>query len=203
ANAINALGLAVRRQGNFTAAIPILEEGFRLSRTLGFQSFVNAIGMTLAEALAEIGRADDAQALLETDLASYTGSFHVFRPHVLLLVGRTHDARVQADMALTRHRERGERGAEAWVLWMLGEISLQESLGEAHDTAERFTQALALAEQLGMRPLIAHCHLGIGKLHPRAGQREQAQEHLTTAATMYREMGMTYWLERVEAEHKT
>jgi class 3 adenylate cyclase/tetratricopeptide (TPR) repeat protein len=200
ANAISALGLAVRRQGDFTAAIPILEEGFRLSRTLGFQSFVNALGMILGEALAEIGRTDDAQALLEKDLAFYTGSFFVFRPLVLLLVGRTHDARVQADKALARHRERGERGAEAWVLWMLGEIGLRESLGDMHDTAGRFTQARALAEQLGMRPLVAHCHRGLGKLCWRTGQTEQAREHLNTAKAMYREMEMTYWLEQAEAE---
>jgi hypothetical protein len=49
-----------------------------------------------------------------------------------------------------------------------------------------------------MRPLIAHCHLGLGKLHLRTGKREQAQEHLATATTMYREMGMTYWLEKAE-----
>jgi hypothetical protein len=59
---------------------------------------------------------------------------------------------------------------------------------------------MTLATELGMRPLIAHCHLGLGKLHRRTGKREQAQEHLTTATTMYREMGMTYWLEKAEAE---
>ena len=51
-----------------------------------------------------------------------------------------------------------------------------------------------------MRPLVAHCHLGLGKLYRLTGKREQADEHLTTAATMYRDMGMTYWLERAEAE---
>jgi hypothetical protein len=51
-----------------------------------------------------------------------------------------------------------------------------------------------------MRPLIAHCHLGLGKLYHRTDKREQAQEHLTTATTMYREMGMTYWLEKAAAE---
>ena len=61
---------------------------------------------------------------------------------------------------------------------------------------------LALAELRRVRPLIAHCHLGLGKLYRRTGQREQAREHLTTAATMYREMGMTYWLEKAEAEMK-
>ena len=53
-----------------------------------------------------------------------------------------------------------------------------------------------------MRPLVAHCQLGLGNLYWRTGQREQAQEHLTTATTMYREMGMTYWLEKAEAEMK-
>jgi hypothetical protein len=48
--------------------------------------------------------------------------------------------------------------------------------------------------------IVAHCQLRLGKLYCRTGQREQAQEHLTTATTMYREMGMTYWLEQTEAE---
>jgi hypothetical protein len=53
---------------------------------------------------------------------------------------------------------------------------------------------------LGLHPLLAHCHLSLGALHRRTGKREQAQEHLTTATTMYREMGMTYWLEQAETE---
>ena len=67
--------------------------------------------------------------------------------------------------------------------------------GEAH-----YCKALALAEPRGMRPLVAHCHLGLGKLYRRTGKREQAQEHLTTATTMYREMDMRFWLEQAEAE---
>ena len=51
-----------------------------------------------------------------------------------------------------------------------------------------------------MRPLVAHCHLGLGKLYQRSGNRQEAQEHLATAMTMYREMSMTYWLEQAEAE---
>jgi len=60
--------------------------------------------------------------------------------------------------------------------------------------------ALAHGESLGMRPLVAHCHLGLGKLYRQTGQREQAREHLTTATTMYREMDMRFWLEQAEAE---
>ena len=63
-----------------------------------------------------------------------------------------------------------------------------------------YRDARALADELGMRPLVAHCHLGLGKLYRRTGNREQAREHLTTASTMYREMDMRFWLEQVEAE---
>ena len=51
-----------------------------------------------------------------------------------------------------------------------------------------------------MRPLVAHCHLGLGTLYRRTGQREHAQQHITTAATMYREMDMDFWLDKAEAE---
>jgi hypothetical protein len=63
-----------------------------------------------------------------------------------------------------------------------------------------YRKAMALAEPRGMRPLVAHCHLGLGKLYRRTGKREQAQEHLASATAMYREMGMTYWLEKAEAQ---
>ena len=65
--------------------------------------------------------------------------------------------------------------------------------GETH-----YRKALALAEPRGMRPLIAHCHLGLGKLYLRTGQREQGHEYLTIATTLYREMDMQFWLEQVE-----
>jgi hypothetical protein len=59
---------------------------------------------------------------------------------------------------------------------------------------------LALSEARGLRPLIAHCHLGLGKLYRRTDQRDKAREHLTTATTMYREMDMRFWLEQPETE---
>jgi Tetratricopeptide repeat len=64
----------------------------------------------------------------------------------------------------------------------------------------QYGEVLALAEELGMRPLVAHCHLGLGKLYRRTDKHEQAQEHFATATTMYRQMDMTYWLEKAEAQ---
>ena len=65
---------------------------------------------------------------------------------------------------------------------------------------DAYRQALALATELGMRPLVAHCHFGRGRLHRQTEHRQQARETLTTATTMYCEMGMQFWLEQTEAE---
>jgi hypothetical protein len=63
-----------------------------------------------------------------------------------------------------------------------------------------YRDALALAEELGMRSLVAPCHLGLGKLYRRTGKHEQAREHLTTATRMYHEMEMPFWLEKAKAD---
>ena len=63
---------------------------------------------------------------------------------------------------------------------------------------DRYHQALALADELGMRPLMAHCHLGLGTLYAKTGQREQARAELSTAIEMYRAMEMTLWLPQAE-----
>jgi Flp pilus assembly protein TadD len=69
-----------------------------------------------------------------------------------------------------------------------------------HDAEERYLEALALAEELEMRPLQAHCHLGLGKLYRKAGRRNEAEHELRTAVAMLREMGMTFWLPEAEQE---
>jgi tetratricopeptide (TPR) repeat protein len=115
-----------------------------------------------------------------------------------LLAGQVEDARACADRALTLTRKRGERGHEAWALRLLGEIAAHADPPDVKTAEEHYRQALARADELGMRPLIAHCHLGLGKLYRRLGKREPAQERLTTAATLYREMDMRFWLAKAE-----
>jgi len=87
-----------------------------------------------------------------------------------------------------------------WVLRLLGDIAAHADLPDPEAAEGHYTQALARAEELGMRPLAAHCHLGLGKLFHHTGDRAKAAEHLTIAATMYREMDMGVWLEKAEAE---
>jgi len=68
------------------------------------------------------------------------------------------------------------------------------------DQAEaHYHQALALADELGMRPLQAHCHLGLGTLYATTGQHEQARGELSTAIEFYRSMEMQFWLPLAEA----
>jgi hypothetical protein len=95
-----------------------------------------------------------------------------------------------------------EQGHEVYALHLLGEIASPHEAADFGGAGLKYFEALGLGEKLGMRPLVAHCYLGLGKLYRRTGKREKVQEHLTTATTMYREMGMSYWLEKAEAELK-
>ena len=91
---------------------------------------------------------------------------------------------------------------EGQVLRMLGDIAAHPDHFEVNTAEAHYRQALALAEALGLRPLMAHCHFGLGALYRRTDKHEQAREHLRTATTMYREMDMRFWLEQAEREMK-
>src|SRR5262249_36040305 len=117
-----------------------------------------------------------------------------------LLGSRPDDARKAVEEALELAQRHGERGNEAEALRILGECALADTGPDLSTAGRAFEPPSALAEELGMRPLVAPCHLGLGKLYRRTGKREPAQEHLTTATTMYREMDMRFWLEQAEAE---
>ena len=89
-----------------------------------------------------------------------------------------------------------------WALRLLGEIASQRDPPDADSAETHYRQALILATDVGMRPLITHCHLGLGRLYGRIGRQEQAQESLGTATRLYREMDMAFWAEKAEAESR-
>jgi len=91
------------------------------------------------------------------------------------------------------------RGHEAWALRLLGEVAAKRTPLGVESAAAHYRQALILAEERGMRPLQAHCHLGLGTLYAVTGQREQAHVALTAAITLYRAMDMTFWCPQAEA----
>ena len=95
-------------------------------------------------------------------------------------------------------RAHQERGHQAYALRLLGEIAARREPPESNQAGDYYRQALALAEELGMRPLQAHCHRGLGTLYAATGQREPAHTALSAAMALYRAMDMTFWLPQTE-----
>ena len=112
------------------------------------------------------------------------------------LADRLEEAHAAAVRVLSLARERGERGREADALRLLGDVGAHRERLDVTAAGGFYSQALALASELGMHPLVAHCHLGLRTLAGRTGDRAKAEAHLTTATAMYREMGMDFWLEK-------
>jgi class 3 adenylate cyclase/tetratricopeptide (TPR) repeat protein len=201
-----ALGQSHLRRGDLTRATRILEHGLDLLHRTSQDVIRTPLFMAaLGAAYALAGRSDEAFPLLASAVDAFRRCQMHNRPaHILLCAGLTCLAADQIDEAASYAREAlaltrrlGAWGNEAHALCLSGDIA---SKGGTGDVATYYRRALALAEPRGMRPLVAHCHLGLGKLYRRTDMREQAQEHITIATAMYREMGMTYWLEQAEME---
>jgi tetratricopeptide (TPR) repeat protein len=115
------------------------------------------------------------------------------------LAGRLADVIPLAERALVLSRDCKERGTQAWALRLLGEIWVHRDPPEIQQAADCYRQALALAAELGMRPLQAHCHRGVGTLSVKLGRWEDARAELATAIELYRALDMTFWLPQAEA----
>jgi tetratricopeptide (TPR) repeat protein len=115
-----------------------------------------------------------------------------------LLTGRRDEALRLAQRALELAGLHKERGHETWALRLLGEIASQGSPPEVESATASYRQAMALAEEFGMHPLLAHCHLGGGMLYARIDHREGARTHLSKALALYCTLEMTFWLPQVE-----
>jgi len=194
-------------KGDLGQATRLLERALALSREalLPAMSLYAMAGLTHVYALS--GRADEAVTMgLETltgaatmGLQTHSALAMVRLGDACLLAGRPDPALAFAGQALTLARDLGQRGGEAWALRLLGEIASCSDPPDVESAEGHLGEALALAEQLGMRPLVAHCHLGLGRLASRTGKRSLARQHLARAAAMYREMDMGFWLEKAEA----
>jgi tetratricopeptide (TPR) repeat protein len=162
---------------------------------------------TLGMAYTLCGRGADAVPLLMLAREQTMATGRVtFQALCSLSLGRAYvwagllqEAHALAEETLTVACAHQERGHQAWTLHLLGDIAVRHEppntvLAEAH-----YRQARALADELGMRPLLAHCHRGLGTLYVTTGQREQARAELSTAIALYRAMDMTFWLPQAEA----
>jgi tetratricopeptide (TPR) repeat protein len=108
------------------------------------------------------------------------------------------EARTLAAGALALTREHHERGHQAYALCLLGEIAARREPPAADQADLFYHQALTLADELGMRPLLAHRHHGLGLLYHDSGRLAEARSELFAAITLYRDMDMTFWMPQAE-----
>jgi tetratricopeptide (TPR) repeat protein len=202
-----AIGFANLLMGKLDVAIPSLERALDVCQTAKLSLVFDGTASALGYAYALAGRLADGIPLLERAVqqpaatgTDYHSLFMSRLSEAYLMDGRSKEASAVADRALALSRECSEHRNEAWVLHILGRIAARRDPPDADVAEQHYRNALALGSDLGMRPLVAHCHFGLGTLYRRMGRREQAREHVTTAMTMYREMDMRLYCEQAEAE---
>jgi class 3 adenylate cyclase/tetratricopeptide (TPR) repeat protein len=181
-----AVAIVHMTRGQVPEALRVAETGLATARAERMPLWVPPFATQLGLALARSARVPDALALLEktlpapSDAITFTPFAQAVLSEVYLMAGRLEDAELQGHRALERARKRQEYGYEGWALRLLGEIAASGDPPDPAAAEKHYRDALARANDLGMRPLAARCHLGLG----------DAQ----TAQAMFKEMGMTYWL---------
>ena len=200
------LGLLTLYQGNVHRALPLLERAVSLCQDAGFLIYFPLMAAALGAAYTRFGRGTDAVPLLTqaivqtttTEMAGFQALCCLPLGEASLLAGCLEDAHALAEQALALTYEHQERGHQAYALRLLGEIAAHRAPPDVDEAAAHYHQALARADALGMRPLQAHCHRGLGTLYAATGQREQARTALVAAIALYRAMDMTFWLPQAE-----
>ena len=201
------LGLLYLRRGDLDKAIAVLEHGVDVCNAWGFHVLAfHGVAAFLGAAYVVAGRVAEALPMLER-VVEQTDAMGAIVNYVLgviplgegyLRAGRVDDALRHAQHAVEVCRQHQQRGHLAWALRLLGEVAAQHDPSQLEDAADYYRQALALAEDLGMRPLQAHCHLSLGKLAVQTGRHDAARLELTAAIELYRAMEMTFWLPEAE-----
>ncbi len=199
------LGKIYEIKGDFDRAIPLLERALADARAWDLTLLTTAVMAVLGHAYTKSERVADGVAILEQILkigesswmrASQSRTF-VTLGEISLAANRLDEAAALATRALALMREYGQRGWEAAALRLLAEIASLRRPRDVATAEAHYRAALAVAEALGMRPLAARCHLGLGSLCK--DQPREAQAHLDVATTSFREMGMQFWLEKATA----
>jgi DNA-binding winged helix-turn-helix (wHTH) protein/tetratricopeptide (TPR) repeat protein len=198
--AYRGLGILYLQQGRFAHALPLLEQGLALCRYADLPLAFPAVASYLGMAYAQAGRLAEAQ---QQGAAIRLGDRQTLRMLLLgtgyLHAGRLQDALPLAQEALAIARERQERGVEGYALHLLGALAASGTSPDVTLAATYYQQALTLAKELSMRPLMAHCHLGLGQVYAQMAQREQTYAELSAAMMLYQAMHMSFWYSQVEA----
>jgi tetratricopeptide (TPR) repeat protein len=179
--AYHGLGLLALRQGDLPRALPRLERALGICQNADLPVYFPLMAAALGAAYTMAGSVADAMPLLTQALEQSTGTETVVYQALSRLslgeahqlAGRLEDAHALAAGALPHAHEHQERGDQAYALRLLGEIAAHRDPPESDQAGDDYRQALALAEELGMRPLVASCHLGLGTLSVTIGSRAE------------------------------
>jgi class 3 adenylate cyclase/tetratricopeptide (TPR) repeat protein len=201
------IGLLSLRKGDLRQALTRLERAMGICQEASISIFFPRMAAALGAAYTLAGHLVDAvllltQAMEQTTTVEMVGfqtlcSLPLGEAH--LLAGRLQEAHALAEQALTLACAYQERGNEAYALRLLGDVAVHRAPADVDVAATHYRQALALAEELGMRPLVAHCHHGLGRLFVHTDRTAQARPALALALDLYRAMDMTFWLPQVQA----
>ena len=205
--AIFGVGLLSLRQGDLEQAIMISERGLAVCQLHDLRDWLATLAANVGYAYALVGRLPEALTLLEQAVRQYAAmrggaphsSYAVWLGEAYLRADRQDEAYTLAQSALTSSRALQQQGNEAYALRLLGDIAAHHVPPDVNQAAAYYRPALVLAKKLGMHPLQAHCHRGLGMLYAATGQREQARAALSAAFSLYRTMEMTFWLPQTEA----
>jgi predicted ATPase/DNA-binding winged helix-turn-helix (wHTH) protein len=201
------IGFLSLRQGHLPEATAMLEHGLAVCRAVHVRSWLPLLTGGVGYAYALTGRLAEGLTLLEQALQQDTARGW-WRARAMLCgylgmaylrAGRLTEARSLLQQAIDITRQENSPVGEAAALYHLGALARHGKSPQLELAEARYHQALALAEKLDMRPLIAHCHLSLGTLYSQMERQEQACTALSTAIDLYRAMDMTFWLPRAEA----
>jgi class 3 adenylate cyclase/tetratricopeptide (TPR) repeat protein len=204
--ALLGLGTLELRRGDLAEAMRTLERGLACCEANDLPAVALEVAFLLGSAYAQAGRPADAIALLERAVAQALALKyrlgHWLRSggmaEAYLAAGRAEEALPLAQLFVEITRVMGARGPQGWACRLLGEAATQVGPAAFEQAETALGTALGLAEELGMRPLAARCHLARADLQLRKGGREEAIASLSAAAAICRAADMPYWLGRVE-----
>jgi tetratricopeptide (TPR) repeat protein len=185
------VGQLALHRGTLPRAVAVLERALAVCQEANIQVWFPIIATWLAFAYALTGRSTEAMELTESLEQTHSQRsteevlWHTRLSETYLLVGRIAEAQTLARRVLDLSHTQGEQGNQAWILRLLGNITLCRHPVDAGEAETHYHQALALANALGMRPLQAHCHFDLGSLQARSGRPEQARAEFAASAALY------------------